>query len=59
MGIDIIKINVLFLVMISVKMKVDIDVLGLRMQHRIFGNTDVTSAITKQRHMLKLLAKIL
>jgi hypothetical protein len=57
-GINMAKIDVCFLIMISEKIKVDIDVIGLRMQHRIFGNTNGTSAITKQRHMRKLESKI-
>jgi hypothetical protein len=57
-GINMVKINVPFIIMISNKMKADIDVLGLRMHHRIFGNSDGTRAITMKRHMRKLQAKI-
>ena len=53
-GINMTKINVPFLIMISKKMEANINVLGLRMQHKIFGNTDGTSVIAKQRPMLQL-----
>jgi hypothetical protein len=53
-----VKINVPSLIMISEKMKANIDVLGLRMQHRILGNTYGTHAIAMQRHMMKFQAKI-
>jgi hypothetical protein len=42
------KISVPFLIMISEKMKVDINVLGLRMQHGIFGIVDGTRATIRQ-----------
>jgi hypothetical protein len=45
--------------MISKKVKANIDVFVLRMQHKIFGNTYGSRAITKQRHMMKIQAKIL
>jgi hypothetical protein len=46
-GINMVKINVPFLIMISEKMKAEIDVIGLGMQHEILGNTYGTRAITK------------
>jgi hypothetical protein len=57
-GINMVKINVPFLIMICEKMKANIDVLGLRMQHKIFDNANGTHAITKQRHTRKYQAKI-
>ena len=47
-GINMMKISVPFLIMISEKMKVDINVLGLRMQHGIFGIVDGTRATIRQ-----------
>jgi hypothetical protein len=41
------QINVAFLTMITKKVKANINVLGLRMKHRIPGNTYGTRAITK------------
>jgi hypothetical protein len=58
MGINVALIDVPFIIMVSKKFKANIDVLGLRMQHEIFGNTNGAHAITKQRHIRKLQAKI-
>jgi hypothetical protein len=44
--------------MITKKVKANINVLGPRMQHGILGNTYGTRAIIKQRHMMKIQAKI-
>jgi hypothetical protein len=49
-GINMVKINVPFLIMISQKIKEDIIVLGLKIQQGIFGDADGAHAITKQRH---------
>jgi hypothetical protein len=40
------------------KVKANINVLGLRMQHMIHGNTYGIHAIAKQRHMMKIQDKI-
>jgi hypothetical protein len=58
MGINMMQIDVGFLRMVTKKMKVNINVLGPRMQHKILGNTYGTCAITKKRHMMKIQAKI-
>lgn len=58
MGINVAQIDVPFIIMISKKFKANIDVLGLRMEHEIFGNANGAHAITKQRHIRKLQAKI-
>jgi hypothetical protein len=47
MGIDMAKIDVAFLRMVTKKVKANINVLGPRMQHRILDNTYGTHAITK------------
>jgi hypothetical protein len=52
------KFYVPFLIMIPEEMKEDINVLGLWIQHRIFGNADGTGAIAKQRNTLKNPTKI-
>jgi hypothetical protein len=57
-GIDLAQIDVVFLRMITKKVKANINVLGLRMQHMMCGNTYDTRVITKQRHMMKIQAKI-
>jgi hypothetical protein len=41
------------------KVKANSNVLGLRMRHKILGNTYDTRVIAKQRHMIKIQAKIL
>ena len=56
--INIVQFDVAFLIMITKKVKVNINVLGPQMQHMILGNTYGTRAITKQRHMMKIQAKI-
>jgi hypothetical protein len=58
MCINVAQIDVPFLIMISEKVKENINVLGLRMQHMILGNTYGTCAIAKQGHMMKIQAKI-
>jgi hypothetical protein len=57
MGINMAQIDVAFLIMITKKVKTNTDVLGLRMQHRILGNTYGTRVIAKQKHMMKIQAK--
>jgi hypothetical protein len=57
-GINVVQFDVAFLIMITKKVKANINVLGPRMQHKILGNTYGTHAITKQRHMVKIQAKI-
>jgi hypothetical protein len=57
-GINIAQFDVSFLIMITKKVKENINVLGPRMQHRVLGNTYGTRAITKQMHMMKIQAKI-
>jgi hypothetical protein len=47
MGINMSQIDAAFLIMITKKVKVNINVLGLRMQHWILGNTYDTRVITK------------
>jgi hypothetical protein len=59
MGINMARIDVPFLIMISEKVKVNINVLGPQIQHMILGNTYGTHAIAKQGHMMKIQAKIL
>jgi hypothetical protein len=54
-----VQINVAFITVIKNKVKANINVLGLRMQHRILVNTYGTRAISKQMHMMKIQAKIL
>jgi hypothetical protein len=51
--INVAQIDVAFLIMITKKVKANLNVLGPRMQHRILGNTYGTRAIAKQRHMMK------
>jgi hypothetical protein len=55
--INVAQIDVAFLIMITKKVKANLNVLGPRMQHRILGNTYGTRAIAKQRHMMKIQAK--
>jgi hypothetical protein len=57
MGIDV-QIDVAFLRMVTKKVKANINVLGSRIQHRIFGNTYGTRAITKKWNMMKIQAKV-
>jgi hypothetical protein len=57
-GINVAQFDVTFLIMITKKVKANINVLGPRMQHMILDNTYGTRAITKLRHMMKILAKI-
>jgi hypothetical protein len=38
-GINVAQIDVTYLIMITKKVKMNINVLGFRMQHRILGNT--------------------
>jgi hypothetical protein len=59
MGVNVVQIDVAFLIMITKKVKANINALGLRMQHKILGNTYGTRAIAKQGHMRKLQAKIM
>jgi hypothetical protein len=59
MGINMSQIDAAFLIMIMKKVKVNINVLGLRMQHWILGNTYDTRVITKKRYMMKIQTKIL
>jgi hypothetical protein len=47
MGINMAQIDVTFLRMVTKKVKANINVLGLRMQHKILGNTYGSRAITK------------
>jgi hypothetical protein len=58
MGINVAQINVTFLRMLTKKVKANINVLGPRMQHRILSNTYGTHVVTKQRHLMKIQAKI-
>jgi hypothetical protein len=58
MGIIVAQIDVAFLKMVTKKVKVNINVLGPRMSYMILGNTYGTRAITKQRHLMKIQAKI-
>jgi hypothetical protein len=48
MGINMSQIGAAFLRMVRKKVKTNINVLGLRMQHKILSNTYGTLAITKQ-----------
>jgi hypothetical protein len=48
------QIDVPFLIMISEKVKANINELCLRMQHRILGNTFGIHVIAKQGHMMKI-----
>jgi hypothetical protein len=57
-GINIAHIDVTFLIMITKKVKANINVFDPPMQHRILGNTYDTRAITKKRHTMKIQAKI-
>jgi hypothetical protein len=57
-GINMAQIDVPFLIMILKKVKVNIDVLGFRMQHGIFGYTYGTRAMKKLGHMMKIQTKI-
>jgi hypothetical protein len=58
MGINVAKILIAFLRMVMKSVKANINVLDLRMQHMIIGNTYGTRAIAKQRHMMKIQAEI-
>jgi hypothetical protein len=57
-GTNVAQLDVTFLIMITKKEKVNLNVLGPRMQHMILGDTYGTLAIAKQRHMMKIQAKI-
>jgi hypothetical protein len=57
-SIDVTQFDVVFLIMITKKVNVNINVLGPRMQHMILGNTYGTRVIAKRRHMMKIQAKI-
>jgi hypothetical protein len=59
MGINVAQIDVAFLRMVTKKLKANINLIGLWMQHKILGNTYGTRAITQKRHMMKIQAKIL
>jgi hypothetical protein len=48
------KVNVPFLIVVSQEVKMDLYVLGFRVKNRIFGYTYGTGAITEQRHSPKL-----
>jgi hypothetical protein len=58
MGINVVQIDVAFFRLVTKKVKANINVLHPRMQRRILSYTYDTHAITKQRHLMKLLAKI-
>jgi hypothetical protein len=58
-SINVAQIDVTFLRMVMKKVKANINVLGLRMQHMILSSTYGTHAITKQMHMMKIQAKIM
>jgi hypothetical protein len=57
-GINIAQFDVAFLIMITKKVKENLNVFGPQMQDKILGNTYGTRAIAKQRHMMKIQAKI-
>ena len=59
LGIDMPEVNVALLIVVSQKMKSNINMLGLRMKHWILSHTNGTRAITQQRHFSKLKTKIL
>ena len=50
LGVNVAKVNVSFLIMITQEVKAHINVFGLRVENRVFGYTYGTCAITKQRH---------
>ena len=58
LGINVAQIDIAFFIMITKKVKANINVLGPRMQHMILGNTYGTRASAKQRHMMKIQVKI-
>jgi hypothetical protein len=53
-GINMNKVNVPFLIVVSQEVKMDLYVLGFRVKNGIFGYTNGTGAITEQRHSPKL-----
>jgi hypothetical protein len=53
-GVNMNKVNVPFLIVISQEVKIDLYVLGFRVENGVFGYTYCTSAITQQRHSPKL-----
>jgi hypothetical protein len=57
-GINVAQIDVALIIMITKKVKANLNVFGPRMQHKILGNTYGTRVIAKQRHMMKIQAKI-
>jgi hypothetical protein len=53
-GVNMNKVNVPFLIVVSQEMKIDLYMLGFGVKNRIFGYTYGTGAITEQRHSPKL-----
>jgi hypothetical protein len=53
-GVNMNKINVPFLIVVSQEVKTDLYVLGFGVENGIFGYTYGTGAITEQRHLPKL-----
>jgi hypothetical protein len=48
------KVNVPFLIVVSQEVKTDLYVLGFRVENRVFGYTNGTGAIIEQSHSPKL-----
>jgi hypothetical protein len=53
-GVNMNKVNVPFLIVVSQEVKTDLYVLGFGVKNRVFGYTYGTGAITQQRHSPKL-----
>jgi hypothetical protein len=53
-GVNMNKVNVPFLIVVSQEVKTDLYVLGFGVKNRIFGYTYGTGAIIEQRHSPKL-----
>jgi len=50
LGVNVAKVNVSFLIMITQEVKAHINVFGLGLENWVFGYTYGTCAVTKQRH---------
>jgi hypothetical protein len=53
-GVNMNKINVPFLIVVSQEVKMNLYVLGFEVKNGVFGYTNSTGAITKQRYSPKL-----
>ena len=58
MSIDMAKVDITLIIVVSQKMKAHINVFGLRVQHGVLSNANSTRAVTKQRNTRKAQTKI-